>query len=243
MRILAFTGIIQKKWRKLLKLNLLFSLLIIGSGCSTTPRHNQPVPGDIEYAPISTQALQPPRRINGSIYQENYGLSLYGDRKAHRVGDLITILLNERTVSKKSSQTSASKDDTNEFDPPIFLGMNPSAGDVNLEMDVDHSRSFSGQGKSDRSNSLQGNITVSVAEVLPNGLLRVQGEKWMMLNEGDEFIRIQGLIRPEDVSPENTVSSQKLADSRISFGGIGALANANKQGWLSRFFMSKAWPF
>ena len=218
-------------------------LLVLLNACSMTPKKPEPMPGDIEYAPVSTQALEPPRRVNGAIYQENYGLSLYGDRKAHRVGDLITIILDERTVSKKSSKTEASKDDTNDFDPPTIFGMTPSAGDVNFQMDIDHSRSFSGEGKSDRSNSLQGNITVSVAEVLPNGLLRVRGEKWMTLNEGDEFIRIRGLIRPEDVTPENTVSSQKLADSRISFGGVGTLANANKQGWLSRFFMGDMWPF
>ena len=79
--------------------------------------------------------------------------------------------------------------------------------------------------------------------MLPNGLLVVRGEKWMRLNQGDEYIRLTGLARPEDVLADNTVSSTKLADARISYSGTGALANSNRQGWASRFFNGPLWPF
>jgi flagellar L-ring protein precursor FlgH len=82
-----------------------------------------------------------------------------------------------------------------------------------------------------------------VSDVLPNGLLEVRGEKWMTLNRGEEFIRIRGYVRPEDVLPDNTISSTKVADVRIAYSGSGELAQSNRQGWLSRFFSSEFWPF
>ena len=99
-----------------------------------------------------------------------------------------------------------------------------------------------GQAKADQSNSLQGNISVSVAKVLPNGNLVVRGEKWIMLNNGNEYIRITGLIRPEDVTSDNSVSSQKVANARIYYGGTGDLANSQEQGWLTSFFNGPWWP-
>ena len=86
-------------------------------------------------------------------------------------------------------------------------------------------------------------MPVTIADVLPNGLLVIRGEKWMTLTNGQEFIRISGLIRPDDVASNNTVSSTKVADARISYSGTGDLAAANKQGWASRFFNSSVWPF
>ena len=102
---------------------------------------------------------------------------------------------------------------------------------------------FSGGGDSDQSNSLSGTITAVVAKVLPNGLLLVQGEKWFQLNRGEEYVRVSGLIRPEDVSGDNTVSSLRLADARIAYSGTGELAQANTAGWLTRFFLGTVFPF
>ncbi|MDH5183551.1 MAG: flagellar basal body L-ring protein FlgH, partial [Gammaproteobacteria bacterium] len=103
-------------------------------------------------------------------------------------------------------------------------------------------QAFDGSGSSAQSNSLQGTISVSVMEVLANGYLVVRGEKILSLNQGDEFIRVSGIIRPEDVSPDNTVQSTKVANVQIIYGGTGALADANRDGWMSKFF-KKVWPF
>jgi hypothetical protein len=86
---------------------------------------------------------------------------------------------------------------------------------------------FAGEASSNQSNSLSGSIAVQVSRVLPNGNLVVQGEKWIELNQGDEYIRLRGIIRPEDVSPTNTIPSTLVADARISYGGTGALNEAN----------------
>ncbi len=104
-------------------------------------------------------------------------------------------------------------------------------------------REFESTGDADQSNSLSGNITVSIAEVLPNGVLRVRGEKWLTLNRGDEYIRLSGLVRPEDIAPDNTVQSTRLADARISYSGTGEVHDANAMGWLAKFFISPIWPF
>ena len=103
--------------------------------------------------------------------------------------------------------------------------------------------SFKGQAKAGQSNSLRGNISVSVVRVLPNGNLSVRGEKWLMLNEGNEYIRITGLVRSEDVNADNTVSSQRVANARIQYSGTGDFANTQERGWLSKFFNGPYSPF
>ena len=111
-----------------------------------------------------------------------------------------------------------------------------------LDVAASTKQDFSGAGTSSQSNSLTGNITVTVAEVLSNGYLVVRGEKILALNEGDEFVRLSGIIRPQDIRPDNSVLSTSVANSQITYGGNGAVADSNSQGWLSRFFL-KVWPF
>jgi flagellar L-ring protein precursor FlgH len=102
---------------------------------------------------------------------------------------------------------------------------------------------FTGTAASTQQNTLQGAITVVVQEVLPNGLLRVQGEKSLYLNQGEEMIRLAGYVRAADVDADNRVSSQRIANARIAYAGSGALADANNAGWLTRFFASPWMPF
>ena len=90
---------------------------------------------------------------------------------------------------------------------------------------------------------MNGSITVTVAEVLPNGNMIVRGEKWLTLNQGEEYIQISGIVRPQDVRTDNTIFSTLVADARIAYSGKGMLANANSPGWLARFFNSPIWPF
>ncbi len=108
-----------------------------------------------------------------------------------------------------------------------------------LNFDLDNKRNFDGSGDSQLSNKLQGFITVTVARRLSNGNLVVRGQKWIGINQGKEFIRIQGVIRPIDILPDNSIPSYKVADATISYGGQGVLADANRPGLLSRFFNSK----
>ncbi|MEJ2669317.1 MAG: flagellar basal body L-ring protein FlgH, partial [Gammaproteobacteria bacterium] len=122
---------------------------------------------------------------------------------------------------------------------PLF----PSHSSLSLNTSLSGEREFAGEADADQSNSLSGNITVTISQVLPNGMLRIRGEKWLTLSRGEEFIRITGLVRPADVRPDNTVLSTRVADARIAYSGTGELAEANQMGWLTRFFNHPLWPF
>lgn len=107
---------------------------------------------------------------------------------------------------------------------------------------MDASRDFNGSATSQQQNSLRGEITVSVHSVQPNGILEIRGEKWLTLNQGDEYIRLSGLVRADDIQNDNSVSSQRIADARISYAGRGALSDANAAGWLTRLFNHPLFP-
>lgn len=217
-----------------------YAIFLTGCMGASKPQANDPY-----YAPTASVTQTMPQRTEGSLYQEAYGLSLFDDRKAHFVGDIITIKLSENTVSKKSSTVNVKKDNNTGFNSGdgTLLGTNPTLKGLSLATNIAQKRQFNGDAGADQSNSLQGNITVTVAEVLPNGNLMVRGEKWMTLNRGDEFIRISGIVRPDDVAPDNTVLSTRLANAKISYSGTGTLADSQSMGWLSKFFNSGLWPF
>ena len=181
-------------------------------------------------------------RPTGAIFQPEQVNGIYSDIKAHRVGDIITIELAESTSASKKANTQSGKNNKMELEPVTLGGVPVTAGAYDLSASIGQSSAFKGQAKADQSNSLQGNISVSVIKVLPNGNLLVRGEKWIMLNNGNEYIRITGLVRPEDVSSENSVSSQRVANARIHYGGTGDLANTQEQGWLTSFFNGPWWP-
>jgi flagellar L-ring protein precursor FlgH len=126
---------------------------------------------------------------------------------------------------------------------PTLFGRTPSIGGRDVfENNVESSTVFDGEGDSAQSNKLDGTITVSVAQVLPNGYLVVQGEKWIGINQGDEFMRLRGIVRPVDIRADNTVLSTQVGNAQIAYGGTGVLADTNRQGWLTRFFSTIVWP-
>lgn len=221
--------------RALIDIRLLCSAvcMLALSACAANggPRQN--------WEPSPPRIYQAPEPTAGAIFQAGTDMALYGDVKARNVGDILTVLLSERTSASKSASTSTSKESGIDFGVPTIFGRTIPEGAVSL----DHERDFSGSGNSTQSNQLDGQVTVTVADRLPNGTLVVRGEKRLMLNQGEEFIRIEGLVRPADITPQNTVVSTQIADARIIYSGKGSLADANAQGWLSRFFNSALWPF
>ena len=170
-------------------------LVILLPACTSVPMERDVFPDDPDFAPVSAQSLAPPPNANGSLYQARYSLGLYTDQQATRVGDIITVIFDEQYQSSKSAATNADKSSTNDLAVPSLMGTVPGFKNLNLDTSTSASRNFSGKGEADRSNSLSGQITVSVAEILPNGILRIRGEKWLTLSEGEEYIRIQGLVR------------------------------------------------
>lgn len=210
------------------------------AGCATGPR---PQPGDPYYAPVVTTRAHEPMNTSGSLYQSKQGMTLFTDTKARNVGDIITINLTERTVSSKSAGVNITKASSTSLPAGTLLGTTPTLNGNILDTSISQDRDFEGETEADQSNSLIGSIAVTVADVLPNGNLVVRGEKWMTLNRGDEFIRISGILRPEDITPQNTVESTRLANAQITYSGTGELASSQNMGWLSKFFNSVYWPF
>lgn len=180
---------------------------------------------------------------SGSIYRVGYDVPLFENSVAHRVGDTVTILLQESTNASKSSSTGTKKSSAVEVAAPTGIGSQVTLRGAPIGLGLDNSTEFSGSGSSAQSNKLTGYITVTVAKRLSNGNLLVRGQKWLTLNQGSEFVRVQGILRPIDIDPDNTVPSYKVADAMISYGGKGALADSNAPGLLTRFFNSKWMPF
>lgn len=190
-------------------------------------------------APIQPVIAPSAAPTAGAIYAAGPGLNLYGDRRARDVGDLLTINLVESTTATTTASTAISKQSSVEMGTPTLFGAPVTLGGKDiLGASASAERDFAGKGNSAQSNRLQGSVTVTVIQRLPNGNLVVRGEKNLRLNQGDELVQIQGIVRAADISTDNTIASSRVADARIVYGGRGAVAQSNAMGWLGRFFNS-----
>lgn len=206
------------------------------------------IAGDVRPYPAlaPVQPVMPPQAqaTAGAIYAAGPSLQLYSDRRARDVGDLLTITLLENTQAQMSANTATSKESELAIGTPTIFGAAVTLGGKDiLSATANGSRDFTGRGNSAQSNRLQGNVTVTVMQRLPNGNLVVQGQKNLRLNQGDELVQVQGIVRAADIAPDNTIPSSRVADARIVYGGRGAVAQSNAMGWLSRFFNSGLAPF
>ena len=216
---------------------LLLSVCALAA-CRTAP------PRIASYTASDPVESAPPAAANGAIYQEGHDVPLFENSVAHRVGDVLTIVLEEKTdASKSASTTTAKKTKADMAGPKLFGAPVTVHGTEVLSASVDNASNFDGSGDSKQSNVLTGSISVTVARRLGNGNLLVRGQKWIAINQGREFVQIQGIVRPIDIAPDNTVSSLRVADANISYGSQGVLAAANSKSWLGRFFDSKWLPF
>ncbi len=180
----------------------------------------------------------------GTIYNAGTDIRLFEDRKANRVGDILTVVLAEQTNATKNSQTTTGKATEATLANPSVFGRSLTRNGVPLfEGSLSGNSSFDGKGSSSQSNSLAGDITVTVVDRLPNGNLVISGEKWVTLNQGQEFIRLSGIIRPDDIEPDNSLLSTRIANAQITYSSKGVLAAANKMGLIARFFNSVFHPY
>ncbi|OAE08574.1 flagellar basal body L-ring protein FlgH [Pantoea sp. OXWO6B1] len=193
---------------------------------------------DVAYAPPEDFHMPPVQVQGGGLYNAGYNWSLIQDRRAYRVGDILTVKLDESTQASKQAKTNFDKKND------VALGIPEALGETVEKFSgaVSGNRNFNGNATSQQQNSLRGAITVAVYRVLPNGVLAVRGEKWLTLNQGDEYMRVTGLVRADDIERDNSVSSQRIANARISYAGRGALSDANSAGWLTRFFNHPLFP-
>lgn len=231
---------------------LLIVVLAALSGCATVVGDVRPFAAPVQAAPAYAAAA--PMVANtgastagdggGSIYAGGRGMRLFQDNKAREVGDLLTIVLVERTSARAAAKTAISKDAGVGLEAPTIAGRGITYhGQPLLQAEVNGTRDFDGAGDSTQSNQLSGNITVTVVQALGNGNLMVSGEKKLRLNQGDELVQVQGIVRTADIGPDNRIASDRVGDARIVYGGRGTLARSNAMGWLGRFFNSAAFPY
>lgn len=212
---------------------------LLAGGCAHIAPPQAPPLADDKPLPLPVLSQPQARRGQaGGVFSPDATWSLHSDSRAFRPGDVLTVMLNETTQASKSADTKFGKENNVSVQPTVI-----GTKTINSNVGIGASRDFNGSATSSQQNALQGAITVIVSEVMPGGLLRIQGEKSLYLNQGEEFLRLSGFVRSADIDTDNRVSSQRIANARIAYSGRGTLADANSAGWLTRFFTSPWMPF
>lgn len=209
--------------------------LALGLASCASTESKQEFDGEQEPSYMRLQSANP--LPSGSLYQASTAMGLFEDIKAHRVGDILTVMLVEQTSGQNSADSSINQSTEMNVQTPTFGGRTRDG----MRIDLGSENSFNGQSGSSQSNSLSGSITVTVHAVLPNGNLVVEGEKWIRINQANEFVRLKGVVRPLDIDTNNMLLSTQVADARISYGGTGA--TGNNPGWAAKVLFSSIWPF
>ncbi len=234
--------------KHIIKLLIITSLIVL-TGCVNTVAKRDP-----SYAAVRPVAMPLAENHDGAIFDISSNVSLFEDYRARRVGDILTVKLEEKTAAEKETETKIIKSNNNSITNPTLFGTTtafdlpsilPLANtrDNNLAFNLGSTHNFQGGGDSDQSNQLTGDISVSVVELLANGNMIIRGEKVITINQGNEYIRISGIISPRDIDGNNTISSKRIADAQIAYVGDGPTNDANVVGWLGRFFLSSLMPF
>jgi len=223
---------------KTIKYSILLISVLMLVACASPKR------GDPDFAPARPVNRASEVDASDSIFQTASTWFLLEDIKPRHVGDMLTVTLQEKTDATKSANTATLKETDNKITAATLLGAPITASDRQLLMTkLASSYDFNSEADSDQSNSLTGSVTVTVVEVLTNGNLVVQGEKWININQGDEYIRLRGIVRTSDINTDNTISSERVANAQIEYSGRGTFADSNEPGWLTKFFNSKWMPF
>ncbi len=215
-----------------MKLGMITGLLCL-AGCSSTPKPLEYSPG---FAPVHPVAKTPVTLATGAIYNGRQSDNWFGGLRSYQVGDTITVILYDEMQAGRSQSTNVSRKSKNDFSSDARIGQQ--IGKLNFEGES----GSDGTGDTKQGASLEGEVTVTVVEVLPNGNLFVRGEKQLALTGSAETIQVSGIVRPEDIGRNNKVFSRRLANALISYTGTGEVSNAGKVGWGTNLLM-KLWPF
>jgi len=219
------------------------------TGCSSAPERMQ----HMSYAPSYPLNIpQPAQPNNGSLYQAG-AMTLFNDARAHKVGDIITISLSESMSANKKDEAKYDKSNSQDYGittpfsvttPSNLVGNAVQAVTSplqNLSFGYGSEGSFSGKSDVKQNSSLTGAIAVTVVEVIQNGNLVIRGEKWITIHDGDEVVQFAGIIRPEDIQPDNTITSEKVADVRLVYKDVGMSGDTARAGAGSQW-LTKYWP-
>lgn len=223
-------------WLKVSRLCVMAMAATLGA-CAMVP------PEPIVVGPLSAPppAPMPPQAVaNGSIYQPTaYGnYPLFEDRRPRNVGDIVTIMIQEKTNAAKSVSTNTDRSGEAGMDIGVSPSILPSELGTRQNFGATGSNAASGTGSSRADNMFSGTLTTTVIGVMPNGNLQVAGEKQIAINRGSEYMRFSGIVDPRSITGSGTVSSTQVADARIEFRSKGVMDEVQTMGWLQRFFLN-----
>lgn len=229
-----------------------FILLTVISGCGGQAQHATPMP------PLTPpqQYTEPEQRYDnpGSLYSAAESTDLYADNRARRVGDIILVKVVESSKSKSKADTTADKDSSSSISVGAAFGAKSTglipmsggllSGSVGAKpmLSTNTLSSLSATGETKRENYVTATIGARVLQVLPGGMLQLQGAREVRVNDETQYMVVSGLVRAQDVGPDNSVESTQLADSKIEYYGKGVLADKQRPGWLTRL-LDNVWPF
>lgn len=224
-----------------MRIVLTLSGLIALTACSVVPP--QALSHSPGFEPVyPNQPLSADAPATGGIYVSQQSDSWFGRGRRFKVGDVITVVLDEKTQAARSLNSNLSRESTNDALPGLQTMTNNLGGVLNAANMAGGKITNKGVGTADQLATLAGLVAVTVTDILPNGNLVLKGEKQLALSEGTEAIQVAGIIRPDDVAPNNTVQSRRLANAQIAYRGSGDLASATRPGWGTSALM-KFWPF
>ena len=188
-----------------------------------------------QFMPVIPDETEQERIVDGAIYSGKSKGLFATERKASKVGDIVTVALNESFNASKSQSAATGKTDSFGVTLPTGLltdlvGKSAKAADYGFGS----TQAFNGTGTASQSNAITGLVSASVVRVFDNGNLEVLGQKKLTLNNGDEYVRVRGMVRPQDIGAGNIVNSNRLANAEITYIGAGEVADTAKRGWLSR---------
>ncbi len=201
-----------------------------------------------EVEPVVPIMQEPaPPQTAGSLWSESRA-GLYRDVKAATVGDIVTVAITENASASKEAKTSTSRDSSMSAGITSLLGLERSVAtmaglaDATSLIDAEASNDFEGNGKTSRKEDLVATLTTQVVEVMPNGNLRIKGNKTITVNSETQIVQLSGIVRPSDISTGNVVNSQHVLNARIAYVGAGVISDKQQPGWLVRG-LDKVWPF
>ena len=210
-------------------IRFLMSTCIILAGCGSYVEDRR----SSQYEPLylETDEAQTSEPSFGSIYSKDKGSLFAMEGRASRVGDILTVAFTESFQATKSQNAATSKSSSSSVTLPTAALKVPPVGDL---FATGGDTSFSGSGSTAQSNSLTGSLSVHVVRVFANGNLEILGQKKLVLNNGDEYIRVSGIVRPRDISSANVVQSDRIANAEINYIGAGDIARTGKKGWYTK---------
>ena len=225
-------------------------LVFILSACSASHKavdsRSTVIPKNLYPKPIQSKPAE------GALWPGNTrGNFLFGDDKATKVGDIITVTIDENATSTQSATTNTSKDTSIDLQSPNVLGLPSNLGVNNFlnlgtqfdpRVNATVANSMQGTGTVTRNGTLSATVSALITDIVPGGNLRIEGRRSVTINNEEQIMVLRGIVRPQDINFDNTIPSTLIADASISYTGEGVVADEQRKGWLAKV-LSKVWPF